>query len=193
MPQHCGGTPGAVRECCFGQTTWRLYTPYQNSLQRTLYLLSCSAGYSFLRPILASSMKLNMYRGWRKAALRHCPATRLTCSSPYSHRPLLGSLPRYQPRSLACCSAQASAGHHRIGGVPFRLLCRRYRNDNSPHLCQRQGEVHTLLPRPRGHTNPRLPEHCVTIHHPSGSIRAPRVVDSVQPSGGCLYVQVACT
>ncbi len=37
-------------------------------------------------------------------------------------------------------------------------------------------------------TNPRLPEHCVTIHHPPGSIRAPRVIDSVQPSEGCLSV-----
>lgn len=170
-----------VRECCFGQTCTCSVKTFREG--PTLCWLSYYAACSSLRPILASNTKRHMYQGLRMAALTPYLETWLIYSSPYSHRPPPDRPPRFQPHSPTCCSAQASAGHHRIGGVPFSLLCQTSRDDNSPYLRQWQEEVPTLLPRPRGCTNPCRPAHSGTFCHKPCSVGAQGFINPGLPRG----------
>ena len=85
-----------------------------------------------------------MSLGWRIRGRTRFLVTGLTFSSLCTHRQPPSRPARPQPHSPTY-STQASAGHHRAGGRPFELLCRRSRISIHPYICQCQEAVHWVL------------------------------------------------
>ncbi len=141
----------------------------------------------FSRHISASITKQHMSLGWRIRGRTRFLVTGLTFSSLCTHRQPPSRPARPQPHSPTY-STQASAGHHRAGGRPFELLCRRSRISIHPYICQCQEAVHRVLWCVRSSINSCIATHkllySLLIWHIPGS--APRRTKHTwQPSATC--------